>query len=119
MYTSLATITNIKVYENGIIWFEFQEENKSFPTHCELACGSLSGYYKINYLLSKTKSKSVYDLVGKSVRIVDTEKLQAAIVAIGLAEKDKFHDVYGQEYPVKEKRIYKKYTRKIEKGLLG
>ena len=61
------------------------------------------------FLIERTKAKDIKDLIGKNIRVVDTEAIRDSLVAIGDNSKNKFVDLYGSEFPVRERKIYRKY----------
>lgn len=108
MITTKGTITDVSVNEN-IVWIQFKVEGKYFQAHFEFNTSLLGDITKLMFLLKRTKSKNINDLIGKNIRVIDTETITKSLVAIGDNNKNKFVDLYGSEFPVREQKIYKKY----------
>ena len=108
MITANAIITDV-IRENNKVWIQFEVEGKYFKAHCEFNTSLLSDITRLMFLIERTKAKDIKDLIGKNIRVIDTEEMRDSLIAIGDSFKNKFIDLYGSEYPVKEQRIYRKY----------
>lgn len=111
MITANAIITDI-IVDSPRVWVQFEVDGKYFPAHYEFNTSFLSDITKLMFLLERTKSKKITDLIGKGIRVIDTEKSIDSVVAVGDNSKNKFVDLYGSEYPVRERKIYRKYKHK-------
>lgn len=114
MYTTDATITDIIVNETKI-WLQLNCNEKYFPLHYEFDVRMMNDLSKILFLIKVTKAGNIEGLRGKNVRVIDTEKIQDSLIAIGSNYKNRFIDLYGSEYPISEKRIYRRYLKKEAK----
>ena len=108
MITANAIITDV-IRENNKVWIQFEVEGKYFKAHCEFNTSLLSDITRLMFLIERTKAKDIKDLIGKNIRVVDTEAIRDSLVAIGDNSKNKFGDLYGSEFPVRERKIYRKY----------
>lgn len=111
MITAGGVITDI-IVDNTKVWLQVTSESKAFPVHYEFDTSLLSDITRLMFLIERTKAKDIKDLLGKSVRIIDTEELNNSLIAMGDATKNKFVDLYGSEFPVSERRIYGRYRHK-------
>lgn len=108
MITANAVISNI-IVENNTVLIQFSVEGKYFPTNYSFNTSSLGDITKLMFLLQRTKAKNINDLIGKRIQVIDTEEISNSLVAVGDQNKNKFVDLYGGEFPVRERKIYKKY----------
>lgn len=108
MFTANATITDV-IVEKPKVWVQFEIEGKYFPAHYEFNTSLLSDITKLMFLIERTKAKDIKDLIGKGIRVIDTEAPSDSLVAVGDNSKNKFVDLYGSEFPVRERKIYRKY----------
>lgn len=108
MITANAIITDV-IADSLKVWIQFEIEGKYYPTHYEFNTSLLSDITRLMFLIERTKAKDVKDLIGKSIRVIDTEEIRDSLVAIGDNSKNKFVDLYGSEFPVRERKIYRKY----------
>jgi len=108
MITANAIVTNI-IVDNSKVWLEFKVEGKYFPVHYEFDVSLLSDLSKLMFLIKRTKAKNIEGLLGKNVRIIDNEQTCNSLVALGDISKNKFVDLSGSEFPVSERRLYRKY----------
>ena len=110
MFTANATISDVIVEETKV-WVKFEIEGKYFPAHYEFNTSLLSVITKLMFLLKGAKAKNVKDLIGKGIRVIDTEAPSNSLVAVGDNSRNKFVDLYGSEFPVRERKIYRKYKQ--------
>lgn len=108
MITANAIISDVIISDNKV-WIQFQVDGKYYPLHYEFNTSFLSDITKLLFILERSKSKNINDLVGKQMRVIDTEETSNSLVAVGDSCKNKFIDLYGSEFPVREKKIYRKY----------
>ncbi len=108
MITANAIITDV-IADSPKVWIQFEVEVKYFPAHYEFNTSLLSDITRLMFLIERTKAKDIKDLIGKNIRVVDTEAIRDSLVAIGDNSKNKFVDLYGSEFPVRERKIYRKY----------
>lgn len=111
MYTTDAIITDV-IREETKVWLQLDFDNKEFPSHWEFNLATLRDIEKIFFLIKCTKAGTINGLKGKQVRVIDTEEVQNSLLAIGSPSKNKFIDLYGSEFPVSEKRLYRRYRKK-------
>lgn len=110
MFTTEAVISDIK--NDGFnLWIAFECQEKYFSPHWTFDCTKLGDYTKIQNLLSITKSSNTQELIGKKVRIIDSGAKQNSLLAIGSLEKNKFIDLYGNEFLTKENTIYQHHNK--------
>ncbi len=110
MITANAVITDV-IVEKTNVWIQFDIEGKCFPAHYEFDSALLKDVTKLLFLIERTHAKNINDLVGKNIRVIDTEETINSVVAVGDSSKNKFVDLYGSEYTVREKRIYRRYRK--------
>lgn len=108
MVTANAIITDV-IADSSKVWIQFEVEGKYFPVHFEFNTSLLSDITRLMFLVERTKAKDIKDLIGKNIRVIDTEAMRDSLVAVGDNSKNKFVDLYGSEFPVRERRIYRKY----------
>lgn len=108
MITANAIITDV-IADSPKVWIQFEVEGKYFPAHYEFNTSLLSDITRLMFLIERTKAKDIKDLIGKNIRVIDTEAMRDSLVAVGDSSKNKFVDLYGSEFPVRERRIYRKY----------
>lgn len=111
MFTANAIITDV-IVDQTRVWLQLSLEDKVFPVHYEFDVAMLNDLSKMLFLIKHTKASNIEDLRGKTVRVVDTEEVRNSLVAIGADSKNKFIDLYGDEYPISEKRLYRRYQKK-------
>jgi len=111
--TMTAVIQNVIVGAESV-WIQFCLEGKYFPVHHEFYVGVLSDITKLMFLLKHTKAGNVTELSGKQVRVIDTGDSYDSLRAIGSVSKNQFIDLYGGEFPVSEKKIYRRYEHTRE-----
>lgn len=113
MITANATITDVRIDQTKI-WIELKVEGKYFPVHHQFDVSYMDAYSKIAFILDITNVKSINDLTGKFVRVIDTENSHNSLIAIGHPEKNRFIDLHKEDdFPVREWRIYWRYRRKV------
>ena len=108
MITTTAVITDV-ITENTIVYIQVKIEGKYFPATFALNTSSLSDITKLLFLIQRTKAKNVKDLIDKKIRVIDTEEMTNSLVAVRDLSKNKFVDINGKEFPVRERRIYRRY----------
>lgn len=108
MITANAKITDV-IVDSSKVWIQFEVEGKYFPAHYEFNTSLLSDITKLMFLIERTKAKDIKNLIGKNIRVIDTEATRNSLVAIGDSSKNKFVNLYGSEFTVRERRIYRKY----------
>ncbi len=111
MITANAIISDV-IADGTKVWVEFEVEGKFFPVHYEFNTSYLNDFTRLMFLLNRTKTKNIKELVGKAIRVVDTEAMRDSVVAVGDRSKDKFVDLFGSEFTVKEKKIYQNHKQK-------
>lgn len=108
MITANAIITDV-IADSPKVWIQFEVEGKCFPVHYEFNASLLSDITRLMFLMERTKTKDIKDLIGKNIRVIDTEEIRDSVIAVGDSSKNKFVDLHGSEFPVRERRIYRKY----------
>lgn len=108
MITANAIITDV-IADTSKVWIQFEVEGKYFPTHYEFNTSLLNDITRLMFLIERTKAKDIKDLIGKNIRVIDTEATRDSLIAVGDSSKNKFVDLYGSEFPVRERRIYRRY----------
>lgn len=110
MITANATISDV-IVDKSKVWIQFEIEGKYFPVHYEFNISLLSDFTRLIFIQKRTKTKNTNDLVGKEIRVIDTEASVNSLVAIGDNKKNKFVSLYGSEFPTREEKIYRKYRQ--------
>lgn len=110
MQTKLAVITEIDTeYEQNKIWMQLNCDTP-FPIHHTFTANYLSDFTRIQEIQRFIKADNVQDFVEKQVRvIIEQEGICFKTIAIGSSTKNKFIDLYGDEFPVSEHRIFRRY----------
>lgn len=109
--TKEAIITDVSCH-NGIVWIQLSY-GKTFPTNHEFNTKVLSDFEKVQFLIKVTKASDIEGLRGKSVRVIDRgEEVRNSLIAIGSCTKNQYIDLYGGEFAVSEKKIYKSHKLK-------
>lgn len=108
MITANAVITDI-IVDQSKVWVQFEVEGKCFPEHHEFNAALIGDIMRLMFLIKRTNAKDIKDLIGKSIRVIDTEATRDSLVAVGDSSKNKFVGLHGSEYPVREQHIYRKY----------
>lgn len=106
-----AEITEIQVDEHkSYLWIKIVCSFKNFPIYVPFDLRYLDDFTRVQSIQNFTKSKDLDDLVGKQIRIIDCgDEERNSLVAIGSFSKNRFVAVSDDEFPVSEKRIYKRY----------
>lgn len=110
MQTKLAVIKEVDVDSlQDKIWVQLNC-GTMFPIHHTFSAGYLSDITRIEEILKFVKADNVKELAEKQVRVViEEEGVLCKLLAIGATTKNKFIDLYGGEFPVSERRIFRRY----------
>lgn len=107
----IATITDVDTeYKHNQIWMQLCCDTP-FPIQHVFIVNNLSDITRIHEIRKFIGVDNVKDFEGSQVRIIveSRGKIWYEVLAIGATHKNKFIDLYGDEFPVSERNIFIRY----------
>lgn len=113
MQTKLAVITAVDTqWQRNEIWIQLSC-GTMFPLNHLFKCEFLDDYTRVQEICRFMKTDDENELLHKQIRVIIEQdgKISPKLIAVGSVQQNKFVDLYGGEFPVSERKVYRRYER--------